>query len=113
MDKSMNENNKRFIYFLPNTFTALNMACGFACIMLSFKGHYYQACMALMLGVVFDSVDGRIARITGTQSAFGEQFDSLSDLITFGMTPAIMYYLKSDSRCSFWSSRVCFKFNEF
>lgn len=83
---------KRVAFFLPNTFTALNMACGFASVILSWKGDFYNACMILLLGAIFDSVDGRVARITGTQSAFGEQFDSLSDVISFGAAPAFLAY---------------------
>ncbi|EQC44441.1 CDP-diacylglycerol-serine O-phosphatidyltransferase [Bacteriovorax sp. BSW11_IV] len=83
---------RRVAFFLPNTFTALNMACGFASIIMSWKGDYYNASMILLLGAIFDSVDGRVARITGTQSAFGEQFDSLSDVISFGAAPAFLAY---------------------
>ena len=86
--------NRRLAFFLPNIFTALNMACGFAAMMLAFKGDYYKACMFIVLGAVFDSVDGRVARMTGTQSSFGEQFDSMSDLVTFGVAPAILCYFR-------------------
>ncbi len=84
----------KLTFFLPNTFTALNMGCGFAAIILATKGVFYPACMLLILGAVFDSVDGRIARLTGTQSQFGEQFDSISDVISFGMAPALIIYFK-------------------
>jgi len=83
---------KKLAYFLPNTFTALNMGCGFFSIVLSWKGDFYYACMLLLLGAIFDSVDGRIARLTGTQSTFGEQFDSISDVISFGIAPALLVY---------------------
>lgn len=83
---------KRLAFFLPNSFTALNLACGFFSILLAFKGQFYYACLVLGLGAIFDSVDGRVARMTGTQSEFGEQFDSLSDLISFGMAPAFLVY---------------------
>ncbi len=83
---------KKMAYFLPNTFTALNIACGFVSIIYSWQGDFYPAAMILVLGSFFDMVDGRIARLTGTQSTFGEQFDSLSDLISFGMAPAFMVY---------------------
>jgi CDP-diacylglycerol--serine O-phosphatidyltransferase len=83
---------KRVAYFLPNIFTALNIACGFVSIIFSWKGMFYNATMLLVLGSFFDMVDGRVARMTGTQSSFGEQFDSLSDLISFGMAPAFMVY---------------------
>tara|TARA_B100001971_G_C18267956_1_gene595937 strand:- start:31075 stop:31815 length:741 start_codon:yes stop_codon:yes gene_type:complete len=84
----------KLVFFLPNTFTALNMGCGFVAIMYSMQGMFYKACMFLVLGAIFDSVDGRVARLTGTQSSFGEQFDSLSDLISFGIAPALIFYNK-------------------
>lgn len=86
--------DRRLAYFIPNTFTALNMACGFTAILLAIKGDFYKACMLIVLGAIFDSVDGRVARMTNTQSSFGEQFDSLSDLISFGMAPAIIFYFR-------------------
>lgn len=86
--------DKRFAYFIPNTFTALNMACGFVAILAGFHGEFYKACMFIVLGAIFDSVDGRVARMTNTQSSFGEQFDSMSDLISFGVSPAIVYYFR-------------------
>lgn len=85
---------RRLAFFLPNSFTALNMGCGFLSILLAINGLFYEACLVLILGAVFDMVDGRIARVTGTQSAFGEQFDSLSDLISFGVAPAFIFYLR-------------------
>lgn len=86
--------NRRWAYFLPNTFTALNMACGFMAILYGFHGKFYEACMFIVVGAIFDSVDGRVARMTNTQSSFGEQFDSMSDLISFGVSPAIVYYFR-------------------
>ncbi len=86
--------HKKWAYFIPNTFTALNMATGFYSVVLSFRGDFYLASMILILGAIFDSVDGRVARMTGTQSSFGEQFDSLSDVISFGIAPAILIYNK-------------------
>ena len=70
------------------------MACGFYSILLAFKHDFYPAAMILVLGAIFDSVDGRVARMTGTQSSFGEQFDSISDVVTFGVAPAILAYNK-------------------
>lgn len=92
MTDSKNSEKPFIAFFLPNTFTALNIACGFVAIIFSMHGEFYKACMLIVLGALFDSVDGRVARLTGTQSAFGEQFDSLSDLITFGMGPAVIFY---------------------
>lgn len=85
-------NAKKLAFFLPNSFTALNLACGFGCIILSIGDNTYFAAFLLILGGIFDSVDGRVARLTGTQSQFGEQFDSISDVISFGVAPAIMMY---------------------
>lgn len=85
---------RRLAFFLPNTFTALNMACGFFSIILGWKGDFYPAALLLVLGAIFDSVDGRVARMTHTQSAFGEQFDSISDVVTFGVAPAFLVYNK-------------------
>lgn len=82
----------RLAFFLPNSFTALNMACGFFSIILGWREQYYYAAMILVLGAIFDSVDGRVARMTGTQSSFGEQFDSISDVVSFGVAPAFLVY---------------------
>lgn len=84
----------KLAFFLPNTFTALNMGCGFIAILYGMQGEFYKACMFIVLAAIFDSVDGRVARMTNTQSSFGEQFDSLSDLISFGLSPALVYYFR-------------------
>jgi CDP-diacylglycerol--serine O-phosphatidyltransferase len=83
---------RRLAFFLPNTFTALNIACGFFSVILGWKGEFYAASMILVLGAIFDSVDGRVARMTHTQSSFGEQFDSISDVVSFGVAPAFLVY---------------------
>ncbi|MCF8057966.1 MAG: CDP-diacylglycerol--serine O-phosphatidyltransferase [Bacteriovoracaceae bacterium] len=85
---------KRFAFFLPNIFTGLNMACGFSSMVFATRGMHYEAAMILILGAIFDSVDGRVARLTGTSSHFGEQFDSLSDAVSFGVAPAFLIYQK-------------------
>ena len=85
---------RKISFFLPNIFTAFNMACGFTSILLSIQGHFYYACIIIILGSLFDSVDGKIARVLGVESSFGEQFDSISDVISFGIAPAIILYLK-------------------
>lgn len=87
-------NAKKLAFFLPNAFTALNMACGFVAVIFALREQFYFAGIALVLGAIFDSVDGRIARLTGTQSSFGEQFDSLSDAISFGFAPAMLVYMR-------------------
>jgi len=86
--------NRKWAFFLPNSFTALNLACGFSAILSGFHGDFYKACMFIVLGAIFDSVDGRVARMTNTQSSFGEQFDSMSDVVSFGVSPAIVFYFR-------------------
>jgi len=87
-----NEQKPKLLFFLPNTFTALNLACGFGSLVLSLKGDLYPAAIVLVLGSIFDLFDGRVARITGTESSFGEQFDSMSDVVSFGVAPAFLMY---------------------
>lgn len=86
--------SKRLAFFLPNIFTGLNMACGFSSMVLTTRGLHFEAAMILILGAIFDSVDGRVARLTGTSSSFGEQFDSMSDAVSFGVAPAFLMYQK-------------------
>ncbi len=86
--------DRKWAYFIPNTFTAMNMGCGFIAILQAFHGEFYKACMFIVLAAIFDMVDGRVARMTNTQSSFGEQFDSLSDLVSFGVSPALVYYFR-------------------
>ena len=86
--------SKKLAFFLPNAFTALNIGCGFLAIIFASQGLFYRASMVILLGAIFDLVDGRVARLTGTQSSFGEQFDSLSDLISFGLAPSLIFYFR-------------------
>lgn len=83
---------KKMGFILPNTLTGLNIGCGFLSILSAAKGDFHWACILIFIGAVFDLMDGRIARLTGTSSVFGEQFDSLSDLITFGIAPSFIFY---------------------
>jgi len=94
INKKIIIDKRKFAFFLPNVFTALNLACGFLVIILTVSEKFYYAGLTLVLGSVFDMVDGRIARLTGTQSNFGEQFDSMSDVVTFGVAPSIMIYYR-------------------
>lgn len=84
----------KLAFFLPNIFTSLNIGCGYIAILFSMQQEFDKACFLIILGAVFDSVDGRIARLVGAQSSFGEQYDSLSDLITFGIAPSLIFYNK-------------------
>lgn len=83
---------KRGIYVLPNLFTTANLFCGFYSAIASMKGMYEIAAITILIAVVLDSLDGKIARITHTTSKFGGEYDSLCDLVTFGVAPAILIY---------------------
>lgn len=84
---------RRGIYILPSLFTTGNIFCGFYAFIAVSNGEFYFAAWALILAVVFDGLDGRIARLTKTTSKFGVEFDSLADIISFGMAPAFMVYV--------------------
>ncbi len=84
---------RRGIYILPNIFTSLNIFCGFYAIISDIDGKYIAADIAIIIAVVFDILDGKIARATKTASRFGVEYDSLADLISFGLAPGLMIYL--------------------
>ena len=84
---------RRGIYLLPNLLTTAALFGGFFAIIAASQGRFEAACVAIFVSGVLDGLDGRVARLTGTQSEFGVQYDSLSDLVSFGMAPAlVMYY---------------------
>jgi len=83
---------RRGIYLLPTTFTVANLFCGYASIVLASRGDIAQAAVLIVIAGVLDGLDGRIARVTGTTSEFGLQFDSLADIVSFGVAPAILAY---------------------
>jgi CDP-diacylglycerol--serine O-phosphatidyltransferase len=83
----------RGIYLLPNLFTTGGLFGGFFAIIAASQGRFSAACVAIFIAAILDGIDGRVARLTNTQSEFGVQYDSLSDLVSFGMAPAlVMYY---------------------
>src|SRR4030081_2574742 len=83
---------RRGVYLLPSLFTMGNMFCGYACVVYAMRGEYETAAPFIGIAVVLDMLDGRIARLTGTTSAFGLEFDSLADIISFGMAPALLSF---------------------
>ena len=83
---------RRGVYLLPNLFTTAALFSAFYAIIASTKGQYELAAMAIFTAMVLDGLDGRIARMTNTQSAFGAEYDSLSDLMAFGLAPALLAY---------------------
>ena len=80
------------IYLLPNLFTTGAMFAGFYAIVVSIGGHFTDAAIAVFVAALLDGIDGRVARLTHTQSEFGVQYDSLSDLVSFGLAPALVMY---------------------
>jgi CDP-diacylglycerol--serine O-phosphatidyltransferase len=87
------QNNRRLrrgIYLLPTCFTVGNLFCGFFCIVEASRGRFEIAAILIILASILDGLDGRIARLTGTTSEFGVQFDSLADVVSFGIAPAFL-----------------------
>ncbi|RAO75622.1 CDP-diacylglycerol--serine O-phosphatidyltransferase [Dyella jiangningensis] len=82
----------RGIYLLPNLFTTGAMFAGFYAIVASMGGDFSSAAIAVFVAALLDGMDGRVARLTGTQTEFGVQYDSLSDLISFGLAPSLVMY---------------------
>jgi len=84
---------RRGAYLLPSLFTLGNMFCGYLCILYAIRGQFEIAAPLIGVAVVLDMLDGRIARMTGTASAFGVEFDSLADVISFGAAPAVLTFM--------------------
>ena len=83
---------RKGIYLLPNLLTTGALFCGFYAVLSGFSGEYEWAAMAIFAAMIFDGLDGRVARMTNTQSDFGVQYDSLSDMVSFGVAPAVVAY---------------------
>jgi CDP-diacylglycerol--serine O-phosphatidyltransferase len=83
---------RRGIYLLPTTFTVGNLFCGFFSLVLASQGKYELAAIVIIVAGILDGLDGWIARLTGTTSEFGVQFDSLADIVSFGIAPAFLAY---------------------
>lgn len=82
----------RGVYLAPNLITTLSLLSGFYSILASTKGNFYPAALAIFLSAILDGADGRVARMLNAQSPFGEQYDSLADMLAFGIAPAILVY---------------------
>lgn len=83
---------RKGIYLLPNILTTGALFGGFYAVLSGFSGHFEFAAMAIFAAMIFDGLDGRVARMTNTQSDFGVQYDSLSDMVSFGVAPAVVAY---------------------
>jgi len=90
--KIKGDSMKKGIYILPNLFTTASLFCGFYSIIASIGGDFPRAAVAIILACILDGLDGKIARVTNTTSRFGAEYDSLSDLVAFGLAPAILAY---------------------
>lgn len=84
--------HRRGIYILPNLFTTAALFCGFYAILAATDGRYIFSCLLIFGAMIFDGFDGRVARLTNTTSEFGVQYDSLSDLVSFGVAPSMLLY---------------------
>jgi len=84
---------RKGLYMLPNAITLGALFAGFYAIVMAINGRFEVACIAVFVAAVLDSLDGRVARMTNSQSAFGEQMDSLSDMVSFGAAPALIVYI--------------------
>jgi CDP-diacylglycerol---serine O-phosphatidyltransferase len=83
---------RKGIYLLPNLFTSASLFCGFYSMIASFKEYFVPAAIAILVAIIFDGLDGRVARMTNTTSKFGAEYDSLADVISFGIAPALLAY---------------------
>lgn len=85
--------SRKGVYVLPNLFTSMNLFCGFYSIVSSINGNMKHAAIAIFVAILFDIMDGKVARLTHTTSRFGIEYDSLADLVSFGLAPSLMIYL--------------------
>jgi len=104
------EKMKKGIYVLPNLFTTASLFCGFYSVIASVKGHYAVAASAILIAIILDGLDGRIARMTNTMSKFGAEYDSLSDLVAFGVAPGVLMYTWSFFYYGKWGWLAAFLF---
>lgn len=91
-DSPTQSNQRRGIYLLPNLLTTAALFSGFYAIIASINDRFEAAAVAIFVSMIFDGLDGRVARITNTQSDFGAEYDSLADLVSFGLAPALVMY---------------------
>ena len=92
MDHMKHKTGRIGIYLLPNLFTTASLFAAFCSLIASMRGQYDIAAIAILIGIITDGLDGRIARLTNTETDFGAVYDSLSDMVTFGVAPALLLY---------------------
>ncbi len=91
---------------IPNSFTAANLLCGFVSIVLADDNQYRYAAIAILIGAIFDALDGLVARLVGTSSEFGVELDSLADVVTFGVAPGFLIYHSFLYQLGIWGMLV-------
>ncbi len=89
----LKRNRHAYIFVLPSLFTTGNLFCGFYSVLRSIHGDFKSAALLILAAGIFDVLDGRVARMTRSQTRFGLEYDSISDVVSFGMAPALMAYL--------------------
>lgn len=92
-DQPVRISQRRGIYILPSMFTLLGLLAGFYALVSAIQGNYESAAWAIMAAAIFDMLDGRVARLLNAESAFGAELDSLCDMLSFGVAPAVLVYL--------------------
>ena len=92
MSENFDNNKLKFSYVIPNLFTAGSAFVGVVSIIAASHGQFYKAAIYIFLSLILDGLDGRVARLTNTTSKFGVEFDSLADVIAFGVAPAMLFY---------------------
>ena len=92
MNDSSIEKRSKGIYILPNLFTSASLFAGFFAIITAFNHDFTLAAVCIYLAALMDTLDGRVARLTNTQSAFGAEYDALADIVSFGVAPALIIY---------------------
>ena len=101
---------RRAVYLLPNLFTTAALFCGFYALLKVVEGRWDAAAVAVFAAIVFDLCDGRVARLTGTQSEFGAEYDSLSDVVAFGAAPALLMHQWALHEIGRWGAAAAFAY---
>ena len=101
---------RRAVYLLPNLFTTAALFCGFYALLKIVSEEWAAAAVAILAAIVFDACDGRVARLTGTQSEFGAEYDSLSDVVAFGAAPALLLHQWCLHEIGRWGAAAAFAY---
>lgn len=110
MRTALRERRRQVIYLVPNLFTTGNLFCGLYAIMAVFGANYVKAAVAILVALIFDMLDGSSARWTKTTSQFGIEYDSLADLVSFGVAPGVLIYSWALGGYGFLGQAVVFAF---